>query len=90
MLQNNPIGEGMYMNNVIAQYNSIDEFILDDDQPLSYQYLEQKLRKWYRKDPVKVVIYYRYIISKDFGKAPTSLKLLVKEVKEYLRKELLL
>ena len=91
MIANNPIGEKFEMNGAIQNYSSLDEFIHNDNEPMSYRYIEQKLRKWLDKDDVvKVVLYYKDAISKDFSKAPDSLKLLVREAKGYLRTKLLL
>ena len=90
-LDGNRIGEGMEMKASIMEHGSLGDFIMDDDDPLSYRYLEQKLRKWMDAGNVeKVVSYYRLVINKNFQKAPESLIFLVKEVKDFLRKELLL
>ena len=90
-LDGNRIGEGMEMKASIMEHGSLGDFIRDDDEPLSYRYLEQKLRKWMDAGNVeKVVSYYRLVISKSFQKAPESLVLLTKNAKDYIRKELLL
>ena len=89
-LGNNRIGDGLEMNAHILQEGGLDNFIKSSD-PLSYVYLEQKLRKHMASGNVeKVVSYYLLTIQKNFNEAPTSLKLCVKEVKDFLRKSLLL
>ena len=92
MIQGNPIGDRIEMNNAARAYPSLSEFILDDANPLSYTYLKNKLEKWMVKDNVeKVVSYYTLLIKKDFSKAPMELIEFVRDkVKPYLRKALLL
>lgn len=70
--------------------NNLEKFINDDDEPMSYAYLEDKLEKWMKQDDVeKVVSYYIRVLRKSFALAPTSIKLKMKyEVKPYLRKKL--
>ena len=89
-LDGNRLGEGLEMKAQILQEGGLDNFIKSSN-PLSYVYLEQKLRKHMTSGDVeKVVSYYLLTIQKDFDAAPKSLKLLVKDVKGFLRKSLLL
>jgi hypothetical protein len=76
---------------LMAHNNDLNAFIRDDDCEASYWYLENKLKKHMEAGNIeRVVVYYRLMIHKDYRKAPSSSVELIKEVKEYLRKVLML
>lgn len=79
-------------NTAIIENGGLNAFIQNDDEPMSYIYLEQKLQKHMAATPVtaievsKVALYYALVANKSFQKAPDSLKKTVAEAKVYLRK----
>ena len=79
------------VNAATIKYGSIEAFLRSDEYDVIFPYLAGKMKKHRESGNIdKLIVYYRYTISKPFDKAPQYVKDEVKEVRAILRKVLML